>query len=120
MNTEVTVKHPEILLIMMEEIFHYKLIDITKFVIRKIMALNVTPVITSGFRRNDPGVHGHGRGIDFRSHELTPTEIALLCEAVNTKWQYDPKRPSMECLIHHDTGLGPHLHLQVHPNTKEV
>jgi hypothetical protein len=74
--------------------------------------------ITSAFRKNSKGVHGYHRGIDYRCWDLTDDQIEFICLEINTKYQYDPERPSKKCLIHHDTGRGPHFHLQSHPNTE--
>jgi hypothetical protein len=80
---------------------------------RKIVA-----VVTSAYRKNDTGVHGFYRGIDYRCWELSEDQIESICLEINAKYEYDPARPDKECLIHHDTGRGPHFHLQSHPNTE--
>jgi len=36
---------------------------------------------------------------------------------INKSWLYDPDRPWLTCAVYHDTGRGPHIHLQVHDNT---
>ena len=51
-------------------------------------------------------------------YNLTDEQIESICNQLNSKYQYDSERPDKECLIHHDTGRGPHFHLQSHPNTK--
>jgi hypothetical protein len=73
---------------------------------------------TSLFRIGDHGVHGQLplRGLDLRCRYGFLG--ILVQDYVNTRWQYDPKRPDMQCCLFHDTGSGFHLHLQVHPNTK--
>jgi len=75
-------------------------------------------VITSGHRSGDKGVHGTDpcRAVDIRSWCLLFPE--KIVEAVNTHWEYDYKRPYMNCALLHDAGSGEHIHLQVHPNTK--
>ena len=76
--------------------------------------------ITSLYRINDGGVHGQLplRGTDLRCRvALVGHEIASL---VNRAYQYDPERPHKQCAIFHDSGQGPHLHLQVHPNTRQI
>jgi hypothetical protein len=73
--------------------------------------------ITSLYRIGDTGVHGALplRGIDFGCNE----SVGLLAASyVNSQYTYDPNRPDMECALYHDVGQGPHLHLQVHPNTE--
>jgi len=94
------------------------LTEIALYVMAKITTVaEANPVITSAYRVGDSGVHGHMRGIDFRTWYLDQTFIDELCDDVNNTWVYDPERPEKEVLIYHDVGRGPHLHLQVHPNT---
>ena len=75
-------------------------------------------VITSGFRRGDPGVHGQIplRGLDLRSRIYSDPE--RLCRLVNDRWEYDRKRPEKVCALLHGLGLNEHIHLQVHPKTR--
>ena len=75
--------------------------------------------VTSLYRMFDEGVHGSLplRGIDLRCRE--DHFGALIKDFVNSHWEYDPSRPEIDCCIYHDTGLGKHIHLQVHPNTRE-
>ena len=74
-------------------------------------------VVTSAFRPGDEGVHGTipVRGLDLRCRDKMIGNI--ICNWVNARWQYDPKRPFMDCAMCHDVGSGIHLHFQVHPNT---
>lgn len=75
-------------------------------------------LITSAYRPNDPRTHGTMpvRAIDFR---LRASEVGPTIEKyINAHWEYDYLRPTMRCAIFHDTGRGPHLHLQSHPNTR--
>ena len=84
---------------------------------------------TGPYRRS---VHEFGRGIDFgiRSYRLGelcpwPNEKQTGCPAFTKEetdtidaWfsavvSYDDERPQFDSLIHHDIGLGDHLHLQV-------
>lgn len=76
-------------------------------------------VITSGFRKGDTGVHGTiaCRGMDIRSHVYHSPKAEVICEDINSKWQYDPERKEKKVAMVHDVGVGIHLHLQVHPNT---
>jgi hypothetical protein len=71
---------------------------------------------TSMYRPGDPGVHGHGRGWDIRWRDEETGHI--MARKVNEKFQYDPARPGKQCCIYHDSGNGPHLHVQSHPSTK--
>ncbi len=74
--------------------------------------------ITSGFRTGDQGVHGTCpcRAVDIRSYWFVDPED--ICKDINLQWIYDHKRPDKPCALYHDTGFGPHIHLQVHRNTK--
>ena len=75
-------------------------------------------VVTSIYRMGS-GVHGAWRGIDFRIFEKSGEEGTYrIAEIMNSIYQYDYKRPHMQVAVtelYH--GTGPHLHLQIHPNT---
>lgn len=116
---EIGIKNVEVFESLMEGLYHYKLCEIAKDLINLMSKMSLTPTITSAYRNGDTGVHGYGRGLDFRTHHLSIDEINTLCSVINERWCYDPARPEMVCLMYHDVGKGPHLHLQVHPNTKE-
>ena len=77
-----------------------------------------TVVLTGQYeRRHYPSVHSTipVRGSDIRSRVYAdPQGVA---DDINRHWTYDPERPEMRCAIYHDTGRGPHIHLQVHPRT---
>lgn len=77
-----------------------------------------SPVITSAYRPGDNGVHGTWpvRGLDVRCRSAGLGQA--LEDLINSRWQYDPKRPELKVAIYHDVGSGPHLHIQVHKNTK--
>lgn len=83
-------------------------------------------------RKYKPSVHQFGRGIDFgiRAYgagELdskkdgarlphpgfTDAEIEMLDEWYSKIVQYDDERPDFDSMVHHDVGLGDHLHIQV-------
>lgn len=98
-------KYPDILIEMCFEVIKY------------IRAFGIVPVLSSTFREGSAGVHGVFRGIDFRTWQLTMSQINDILNKINSKYQYDGNRPNMAVLIYHDTGRGPHLHLQSHPNT---
>lgn len=120
MSIEIKVKDSEVFYNLINNVYHYKLIKLTMYIIEILISMSIQPVITSGFRASDSGVHGYGRGIDFRTWSMQPEEIEIICNKVNYKFHYDPKRPWLKCLFFHDTGKGPHLHAQVHDNTKEI
>ena len=117
--TEIYVKDADVFESLMDGLYYYKLIELTKFVINLMGKMRITPVVTSAYRKDDTGVHKYGRGVDFRTHHITEDEIKTLCEVVNNRWVYDPKRPEKVCLMYHNVGKGPHLHLQAHQNTIE-
>lgn len=76
--------------------------------------------ITSLVRIGDPGVHGAMplRGIDLRCRDRAKGKV--IREMVNSRWQYDIKRPEKRCAILHGGGWNLHLHIQVHPNTRRL
>lgn len=114
----ILIKSKEIFRVLMSKTYPQDLIDIALEVLDGIAILEeALPTITSAYREDDPGVHGYCRGLDFRSWHIKGFELDRICSQINKKWQYDPERPEMVCLMHHDIGRGPHLHLQVHPNT---
>jgi len=75
-------------------------------------------VFTSGYRPGDKGVHGTlpCRAVDIRSWVFKRPD--RLCNYINFVWEYDYKRPAMKVAVFHDVGSGPHVHLQVHVNTR--
>lgn len=80
--------------------------------------LGVEFIATSLYRmHNEDSVHGQLplRGIDLRCRD--PELGHFLEQYVNDDWIYDPSRPELKCAIYHDSGHGPHLHLQVHDYT---
>lgn len=81
------------------------------------------PTITSMYRVGDAGVHGTIplRGIDIRVRGSLGRMIANeVIKSVNSVWIYDPDRPEFKCAIAHGSGHNFHIHLQTHPNTREV
>lgn len=77
-------------------------------------------VITSLYRHRDTGVHGTipVRGCDLRARNKTHANDVVLW--ANRYWEYDSKRPSRKVAIAHGDDDNFHIHLQTHPNTKEV
>lgn len=121
MVKEVRVKSTEIFLGVLYNKFDPMLCEIAAVLVTRIQAADIVPVITSAYRpKDEDSVHKYMRGLDFRTHDMTNGFIITLCNEINTRWMYDPSRSDMDCLIFHDTGRGPHLHLQVHPNTSRV
>ena len=76
------------------------------------------PTITSLYRIDDSGVHGALplRGVDLRCRNRPVGQT--LVDIINSRWTYDHKRPEMKCAIIHGVGWNMHIHLQVHPNTR--
>jgi len=75
---------------------------------------------TSRFRIDDDGVHGTlpVRGIDLRCRITTIGKS--IEDLINTAWLYDHTRLNKRCAYLHGKGRNLHLHIQVHPNTKEL
>ncbi|KKM14521.1 hypothetical protein LCGC14_1705280 [marine sediment metagenome] len=75
-------------------------------------------VITSGFRKGDPGVHGQIplRGLDIRSRVYSDPDRP--CRLINDRWEYDWKRPEKKVASLHGEGDEIHIHLKVHPRTR--
>lgn len=94
--------------------------EMTFVVIQQLRMHGAFPTLTSSFREGDSGVHGFYRALDFRTWELSTNHIKSILEYVNSRYQYDPERPEKAVLVYHDSGRGPHLHLQSHPNTNTV
>lgn len=69
---------------------------------------------------HQPSYNKHGkleiRGTDLRKFPCSEKIVNY----INEKYIYDYKRSKYKCAILHDIGRGNHIHLQVHPNTKEV
>lgn len=118
--SEITIKDSDVFAALIAGQYHPTLVIIGMEIIDHLLSYSRRPTITSAFRLYDSGVHGHGRGLDFRTWDLDDEFVKRLCDEVNKTWIYDYKRPEMACLIFHDTGQGPHLHLQVHPNTRKA
>lgn len=92
------------------------LFDILSFLTTKHGVL-----VTESWReqRHKNDLHGTRplRAVDIRSWHYEDPESVVA--AVNDRWQYDPGRPQMRCALLHDSGQGPHIHIQVHPRTEE-
>ena len=73
---------------------------------------------TSSYRKDDSGVHGTipCRGMDIRSKYFRDPQTVV--DEINHHWEYDFNRPEKKCAVYHNAGFGPHIHLQVHNNTK--
>lgn len=78
-------------------------------------------VMTESFRkkthRND--LHGENpvRANDLRTWCYANDKAYQIRDAINSRWCYDPNRPSKQVAIIHNVGKGLHFHIQTHPNT---
>lgn len=105
------VKDHKVLIELLKHEYHRKLVALVTWCFIRLSEVTVT----SAWREGDPGVHGCGRGIDIRSRCFDdPQGIA---DQINVFWKYDPTRPETVCALFHDSGQGPHIHLQVCENT---
>ncbi len=76
---------------------------------------------------SNPRVHARYRAAPWKSvHQCSPVrgadlraddEAGAVAAWINSRWQYDPKRPRYSCAIIHDVGAGRHIHVQVHSLT---
>ena len=102
-----TVKDHKVLISLLKYSYHRKLVALVAWCYIRLSEV----VVTSGFREGDTGVHGCGRGIDIRSHVFEDPQ--KVTDEINKHWIYDPLRPEKTCALYHDSGQGPHIHLQV-------
>lgn len=116
----IIVKDKSVLRGLMEKKFHPTLIEIANYIAKKYGM-----VITESYRepRHPGDVHSTDpvRAIDLRSwcYETKGTSEKIL-DDVNSRWEYDPKRPGKYkvMIIHEVDGGAIHAHVQVHPNTR--
>ena len=113
----ILIKDIKVLKALLAKEYHPLLIEI----VLDVYSVASEIVITEGWREGK-GVHSTDpcRGIDLRSWIYSATRLKNIQAYINSRWTYDPKRPTMECCIVHDVGKGIHLHLQVHPNSIKV
>ena len=110
----ILIKNISVLKALLTKKYHPLLIEI----VLDIYSVASEIVVTEGYREGG-GVHSTDpcRGIDLRSWIYSAGRLEQIQHYINSRWIYDPNRPTMECCIIHDVGQGIHLHLQVHPNT---
>lgn len=58
------------------------------------------------------------RAADIRIRDQNPEVVEMVGKALNGMFQYDPKQPRLSVALWRLHGTGPHIHLQVHANTK--
>jgi hypothetical protein len=111
----ISVKDIDVFVELLQARYDRKLIRLVRWIVKEFGVLTVT----SGYREGDSGVHGAKicRGLDIRSYVFIDPQA--VCDKINVHWEYDYKRPELMCAIVHNVGIGRHIHLQVHPNTKE-
>lgn len=108
-------------------LFHLKLVDIICWIIVTFGLILMTESFRHQRHKND--LHGTKpvRAIDIRAW-IYPDPIKVV-RAINKKFIYDPNRPWKKVAVYHQnskkdpksnpkTGIGYHLHIQVHLNTR--
>lgn len=115
---EIRIKEFEVIRPVMERVYHPKMIEVLEW--WEVTFPEVESPWTSMYRPGDDGVHGTTpcRGLDRRSRNLPLTTVRQIEAKVNDVWEYDAERPRKMVCVHHDSGKGPHFHLQVHDNTR--
>jgi hypothetical protein len=58
------------------------------------------------------------RALDIGGRYMTEDEMDFMCDAINAIYVYDPRRPKKPVAYCKPHGKGPHVHVQVHPNTR--
>lgn len=113
----ILIKNKQILKVLLEKSYASLLIEL----ILDVLSITTNIVVTEGWREGK-GVHSTipCRAIDLRFWIYSYKELQKIMREINNRWVYDPQRPTMECMILHDTGGGIHIHLQVHPNTRRI
>ena len=98
--------------------WHPKLIEVLLWI--KVRYSEV--IITSAFRSSkihpkDSGIHRTIplRAFDMRSNVFDDPQA--IADDINNAFLYDPDRPHLKVAIYHDTGSGPHFHIQCHDHT---
>lgn len=96
--------------------WHPTLIDVVLWVERRF---RVVVSETAREARHGGDVHATNplRAVDLRSWIYNYPDFVAGC--INRTWQYDHERPDLLVCLFHDTGNGPHFHIQVHDNTKK-
>lgn len=58
------------------------------------------------------------RAIDIRIRDVPAAIVASVGQSLVDEWEYDRRQPRLNVALWKLHGSGPHLHLQVHPNTR--
>ncbi len=113
---EFIVKDIQSLFPMLRSLYHHKMMDVFKWMIKEFPTIQW--VITSTYRPKSHGVHGTMacRGLDLRSRHLPLSTQLSIEKKINDSWEYDYERPGKQvCVLH---GKAIHFHIQCHPNTE--
>lgn len=113
---EIKIKHPSILVALMERQYSPLLIQIIADVAKE-HGIVITEAWREPLHMGD--VHSRMRAVDLRSW-CYPDQLAYeIRHEINRRWEYDYERPDMDVAIIHKTkGGGLHFHIQVHENTR--
>ncbi len=116
----IRVKDAGVLRGLMERRFDPTLIEVADYISEKYGM-----VITESYRprKHQNDLHGTDpvRALDGRIWQYETVGVAdRIAADVNSRWEYDPGRPHMKCVIIHRNacGDGRHMHIQVHPKTR--
>ena len=81
-------------------------------------------IVTSIYRtpEEDEALLGHGihpawRAIDIHADSWDDPSSKAVVDFLNTRYVYDPLRPTMQVAFFEPHGSGPHIHIQVHGGT---
>jgi len=110
----IKVKNTTVLESLLIHAYHPMLIELLKWFCVRYS----DTVFTGGYEERDyPSVHSTitVRGEDMRSRIYQDPQAVV--DDVNAHWIYDTDRPWLDCAKFHDSGRGPHIHLQAHDNT---
>ncbi len=73
---------------------------------------------------HEPGVHCFWRGADVSVRLLSSVEAMNLVAYLNYYWTYDPNRLEKKVALYETTqdfgSTAPHIHIQVHPDTRRT
>jgi len=125
---DIRLKNQNVFMGLALHIFHIRLIEIICWINRTFDFILLTETFRHQTHSND--LHGTKpvRAIDIRAWAYQNPIIVV--RAINKKFIYDSERPWKKVAVYHQnnqkdpkanpkTGIGYHLHIQVHPNTRE-